>query len=126
MVGLLVFCISEAACGFHSPHGLFGEGCVRTMALVAKSLISLMARGALFLKETPCSLNRSVSNPSSHPLSGSAPGGFVRSAGRRTLLCMWMVYSRATTSAMAERWALPVGFLDDISAVEVISFGLEE
>lgn len=27
---------------------------------------------------------------------------------------MWMVYSRATTSAMAERWVLPVGFLDDI------------
>ena len=27
---------------------------------------------------------------------------------------------------MAERWALPVGFLDDISAVEVISLGLEE
>lgn len=31
-----------------------------------------------------------------------------------TRLCMWMVYSRATTSAMAERWVLPEGFLDDI------------
>jgi hypothetical protein len=26
-------------------------------------------------------------------------------------LCMWMVYSRATTSAMADRVVLPVGFL---------------
>lgn len=34
-----------------------------------------------------------------------------------TRLCMWMVYSRATTSAIAERWAFPVGFLDDILAV---------
>lgn len=36
---------------------------------------------------------------------------------RRTLLCMWMVYSRATTSAMAERPCLPVFLVvDDISA----------
>jgi hypothetical protein len=35
---------------------------------------------------------------------------------KRTLLWRWMVYSRATTSAMAERWALPEDFLaDDIS-----------
>lgn len=27
---------------------------------------------------------------------------------------MWMVYSRATTSAMAERVAFPEGFVDDI------------
>lgn len=30
------------------------------MALVAKYLISLMARGALFLKETPCSFTRKL------------------------------------------------------------------
>lgn len=34
---------------------------------------------------------------------------------------MWMVYSRATTSAMAERWAFPVGFLDDISVDSSVS-----
>jgi hypothetical protein len=62
---------------------------VPTIDWVAKALISLMALGALFLKVTPC---------------------------RR--LCRWMVYSRATTSAMAERPCLPAGFwvLDDISA----------
>lgn len=31
------------------------------MAWVAKALISLMARGALFLKETPCNFSSSVS-----------------------------------------------------------------
>lgn len=30
----------------------------------------------------------------------------------RTLLCMWMVYSRATTSSMALRPTLPAGLLD--------------
>lgn len=42
----------------------------------------------------------------------------VRSKAR-TRLCMWMVYSRATTSAMALRWVLPPVFfpvLVDISA----------
>jgi hypothetical protein len=34
----------------------------------------------------------------------------------RTRLCMWMVYSRATTSAMAERVAFPWGLVDDILA----------
>ena len=28
----------------------------------------------------------------------------------RTLLCRWIVYSRATTSSMALRWALPDDF----------------
>jgi len=27
---------------------------------------------------------------------------------------MWMVYSRATTSAIAERWVFPAGLVDDI------------
>ena len=34
---------------------------------------------------------------------------------KRTLLCMWMVYSRATTSWMAER---PDFCLDDISTMD--------
>jgi hypothetical protein len=37
-----------------------------------------------------------------------------RSSASRTRLCRWMVYSRDTTSAMAERWAFPEGFWDDI------------
>ena len=78
----------------------------RTIAWVAKALISLMALGALFLKVTPWScLHHQHLSPLSVP--------------RRcvlTRLWRWMVYSRATTSAMAERWVLPVGFLvaDDI------------
>jgi hypothetical protein len=46
--------------------------------LVAKSTTDLTAQGARFLNERPC-----------------------------TRLCMWMVYSRVTTSASAER-CLPV------------------
>lgn len=43
-------------------------------------------------------------------------------SGVFTLLWRWMVYSRATTSAMAERWVLPVGFLvDDILEGSVVS-----
>lgn len=30
---------------------------------------------------------------------------------QHTRLCRWIVYSRATTSAMALRWVLPAGFL---------------
>lgn len=33
----------------------------RTIAWVAKALISLMARGALFLKVTPCNFSNTVS-----------------------------------------------------------------
>lgn len=36
---------------------------------------------------------------------------------RRTLLWRWMVYSRATTSEMAERPCLPVFLVDDISKI---------
>jgi hypothetical protein len=67
---------------------------VHTIDLCANALISLMACGALFLKLTPC-----------------------------TRLCMWMVYSRAITSAMADRWVLPDGFfvLDDILRPDYVS-----
>jgi hypothetical protein len=30
---------------------------------------------------------------------------------QHTRLCRWIVYSRATTSAIALRWVLPAGFL---------------
>lgn len=42
---------------------------------------------------------------------------------QRTLLCMLMVYSRVTTSAMAERVFLPVLTGADISVVEEIMLG---
>lgn len=49
----------------------------------------------------------------------------MRSAWRdcvgRTLLCMWMVYSRATTSAMAERPCLPDFLVDDILQIDSTS-----
>lgn len=44
---------------------------------------------------------------------------------QRTLLCMLMVYSRVTTSAMAERVFLPVLTGADISVVEEIMLGWE-
>ena len=61
-----------------------------------------MARGARFLNETPwsCKFNQYFS--------------FARSIAwyiQHTLLWRWMVYSRATTSAMADRVALAEGFL---------------
>lgn len=41
---------------------------------------------------------------------------------QHTRLWRWMVYSRATTSAMALRWVLPEAFLvEDISADSVSS-----
>lgn len=96
---------------------------MRTMALCANALISLMARGARFLKVTPCS----YSNVRQHSVQVSRSQVYVfhvlhhffpgrRKLRGRTLLCMWMVYSRATTSAMAERPCLPVFLVDDISA----------
>jgi hypothetical protein len=85
------------------------------MALVANALISLMARGALFLKVTPCSCPELNQHPNTHH---SWLGSIQRIS--RTRLCRWMVYSRATTSAMAERW----GFLvDDILAAILPSAG---
>ena len=78
----------------------------RTIAWRANALSSLIAFGALFLKLTPWSWpNSQRSVHVSHP-----------SFASHTRLCMWTVYSRATTSAMAERVAFPVGFLDDILA----------
>lgn len=96
------------------------QGRVRTMAWVANALISLMALGARFLKVTPCSCSTHVCQRISHFLN---PSRCLRAAfdlvrwGKRTRLCMWMVYSRATTSAMAERLVLPVFLVDDISAI---------
>lgn len=81
------------------------------MALVAKALISLMALGALFLKVTPCSYPFSQ-HPNSNPAEDTVKK--QKKTKKHTRLCMWMVYSRATTSAMAERVAFPEGFLDDI------------
>lgn len=99
-----------------APRRIFAVGdWIRTMALVAKDLISLMARGALFLKVTPCSFTRKPLASLFSKTSNFSPFSHNNSSRysiRRTLLCMWMVYSRATTSAMAERW---VGFFDDIS-----------
>lgn len=98
------------------------------MAFSAKARISLMARGARFLKETPCTCYRVYLLDST--LVFSLPPDAGQRAQRvcllvaairglhqteRTLLCMWMVYSRATTSSMALRpcWVLPaVGLLD--------------
>ena len=79
----------------------------RTIAWRANALISLIAFGALFLKLTPWSW------PNSQRSAHLSRPNFAS----HTRLCMWMVYSRATTSAMAERVAFPVGFLvDDILA----------
>ena len=72
------------------------------MAVLANDLISLMARGALFLNEAP-----------------------------KIRLWRWMVYSRATTSARADRPGLLV-LGGAISAVEIsnqfrpLAFFLEE
>jgi hypothetical protein len=52
----------------------------------------------------------------------SAGGG----VSQHTRLWRWMVYSRATTSWMAERW-WPVFFLaSDLPEVEGLSFGILE
>jgi hypothetical protein len=62
---------------------LFSSGSMRTSVVPivfwAKSMTDLTAHGARFLKERPC-----------------------------TRLCMWMVYSRVTTSCSAERVLPPV------------------
>lgn len=92
------------------------------MDLVANALISLMALGARFLKVTPCScFPRNVSIPrlqsiKTRPDESLKRRVSARGVGKRTLLCMWMVYSRAITSWMAARgffWFLVVV---DISA----------
>lgn len=93
-----------------------------TIALVANSRISLMARGALFLKLMPWTCVRldiilvfSLPSDANSFYAGSMriPCAQEELAIRglhqteRTLLCRWMVYSRATTSSMALRpWAV--------------------
>ena len=42
------------------------------------------------------------------------PSPLAISGTERTLLCMWMVYSRATTSAMAERCCVFFPFVADM------------
>ena len=93
-----------------------------------------MALGALFLKLTPwtythvlalCSSSvfRPIHNtaadrhPSQRDRSGQVPAtacavpslDFTK-LNQHTRLWRWIVYSRATTSAMALRWVLPAGF----------------
>lgn len=103
---------------------------MHTIDLNAKALISLMARGARFLKVTPCICSQhSISIYLPHQCFSLArasrvivveiEGERTRGQKKRTLLWRWMVYSRATTSAMAERPCLPVFLVvDDISAEE--------
>lgn len=86
-----------------SYHGLGGE-----------ILDLLDGTGSPLLESDTMQLyTQTVSIPvSKTPDFSLSPNNSSRYSIRRTLLCMWMVYSRATTSAMAERW---VGFFDDIS-----------
>lgn len=80
-----------------------------TIAFSAKSLISLMARGARFLKETPwtCVIWKIRYQSSARcQLIKLKPTIHGLHQTEHTRLCRWMVYSRATTSAMALRPAL--------------------
>lgn len=75
-----------------------------------------MARGALFLKVAPwsCIEEKKSQSPSPVTISASFPHYLAISGAERTLLCMWMVYSRATTSAMAERCCVFFPFVADM------------
>ena len=79
-----------------------------TIAFSANFLISLMARGARFLKETPCIYEDHTDRSSQQWSIGNCrdESSDVDSQ-QRTRLCMWIVYSLATTSAMADRPVLP-------------------
>jgi hypothetical protein len=90
---------------------------VLTIAFSANFLISLIARGALFLKETPWTYYRrieSVFRPKCLSFQNDHNVDFIKLIYQvyrsLTLLCRWIVYSRATTSAMAER-PLPAGLV---------------
>lgn len=75
----------QTGCSFRN-----GEGDQHTMAWCANALISLMARGALFLKVTPCSCSRTTqSAPSSENKSMATQLGpcFVRRAWGNVPAC---------------------------------------
>jgi hypothetical protein len=55
-----------------------------------------------------CQRDRSARVP---PLRLCKPSLDFTKLNQHTRLCRWIVYSRATTSAMALRWVLPAGFL---------------
>ena len=78
------------------------------MAFSANFLISLMARGARFLKETPCIYGDHTDNSGQHwSIENCKDESSDVDTQQRTRLCMWIVYSLATTSAMADRPVLP-------------------